>query len=416
MPPGVAAFLLRERAISTPLRLSNREARWLLLSAQGLATIPTGPLDLARIIEQLGFVQLDTIQVVTRAHHHILWSRNQHYREPMLDRFMAQDRGVFEHFTHDASVIPMAFYPMWRRQFERLEKKVRSWGWHRARGQGVSLASVKKRIQSEGPLSTRDFSSQPRGDREMWSRPPHKLILDYLWYAGDLTTSHRVNFTKFYDLAERVIPAEYRGLQIEDQDQVRWLCENALERLVLATAGDLQRFWDALDSAEAQSWIADSRDSLIPVEVIDADRSCRTVFAAPDLEQRLVTLAPPTSRLRILNPFDPLLRDRKRLRQLFGFDYTVEMFVPAARRRCGYYVYPLLEGDRFVGRLEVKAERKQGQLQVKRLWSEPGVRWTSKRAQKLDAELKRLAQLVSVPEVRWICNRSPEIGEPPPAA
>ena len=108
-----------------PLQISNRDARRLWLSAQGLAPTPTGKLDLDALIKSLGFVQLDTIQVVSRAHHHILWSRNQNYREPMLNRHMAKHRRVFEHFTHDASVIPMDFYPMWQRQFRRLEEKVR---------------------------------------------------------------------------------------------------------------------------------------------------------------------------------------------------------------------------------------------------------------------------------------------------
>ena len=109
----------------------------------------------------------------------------------------------------------------------------------------------------------------------------------------------------------------------------------------------------------------------------------------------------PTARLRILNPFDPLIRDRKRLARLFGFEYTVEMFVPAAKRKWGYYVYPLLEGDRFVGRCETKADRKAGVLNVLNVWTEPGVVWTSARAAKFDAELVRLAKLAGTEKIRW---------------
>ena len=110
----------------------------------------------------------------------------------------------------------------------------------------------------------------------------------------------------------------------------------------------------------------------------------------------------PTLRLRILNPFDPVIRDRNRLSRLFGFDYRIEIFVPAAKRRWGYYVYPLLEGDRFVGRIEVKSDRVRGELSVIALWPEPGVKWTSARQAKLDAELGRLARFVGATDVVWL--------------
>ena len=109
----------------------------------------------------------------------------------------------------------------------------------------------------------------------------------------------------------------------------------------------------------------------------------------------------PTSRLRILNPFDPVARDRARLKRLFGFDYTVEMFVPAAKRKWGYYVYPLLEGDRFVGRIEVKADRKAGVLRVLKLWKEPKIKWTAARAEKLEAELARMLRFVGLEQLIW---------------
>ena len=117
---------------TSPLRIANRDARRLWLHAQGLGVAPTGKLDLLGSIERLGFVQLDTIRVVARAHDHILWSRNQHYREPMLNKLLAKKRAVFEHFTHDASVLPTTTYPLWRRQFARMEAKLRRYGWHKS--------------------------------------------------------------------------------------------------------------------------------------------------------------------------------------------------------------------------------------------------------------------------------------------
>ena len=373
------------------LKISNRDARRLWLSAQGLALSPVGALDLPRLIHELGFVQLDTIQVVARAHHHILWSRNQNYREPMLDVLMVEQRGVFEHFTHDASVIPMDFYPMWQRQFRRMGE----WARDRKNKDGMLSAadrqSILDRIREEGPLSTKAFDTKLAGPKKTWRRPPHKIALDDFWDAGVLATSHRQNFTKFYDLKERVIPKRYLSKAPSDEAQIDWLCRGALDRLAFGSEGDIRRFWDATDPAEVKNWVARQRD-LVRVQVEGADRSWVSALAPADIETRVAKTPAPTSRLRIVNPFDPAIRDRKRLQRLFGFEYTVEMFVPAAKRRWGYYVYPLLEGDRFVGRLELKADRKAGQLEVLNLWPEPEVQWTKARAAKLDAELARLAR------------------------
>ena len=380
------------------LEIRNRDARRLWLDAQGLSATPTGPLDLGAMIRGLGFVQLDSIRVVSRAHHHILWSRNQNYREPMLDRLMRKERGVFEHFTHDASVIPMEFYPNWRRQFRRLEQKVRGWEWHRGMLDEVGRAGIVERIRSEGPLSTKAFDTRIEGPREMWRRPPHKLALDYMWYAGELSTSHRENFTKFYDLTERVIPGHHREDEPDEAAQVDWLCRAALDRLAFGSEGDIQRFWDAADMAEVKAW-AGHQKHLVPVRIETADGNWITATGSEDIEYRLETAPSPTSRLRILNPFDPVIRDRARLQRLFGFDYRIEIFVPAAKRIWGYYVYPLLEGDRMVGRAEIKADRAAGTLTCEKVWPEPGVAWTGARDARFDSELARFARLAGVATV-----------------
>lgn len=383
------------------LRISNRDARRIWLHAQGLAETPTGPLNTLDIIKRLGFVQLDTIRVVARAHDHILWSRNQNYREPVLNRLLAKERTIFEHFTHDASVLPMAFYPLWRRQFRRLEAKVRSWAWHQPMLGPDTRSAIKERIAREGPLSTHAFESETPEKRAIWTRPPHKRALDYMWYAGELSTSHRENFTKFYDLSERVIPGDLLGDERADEDQIHWLCKGALDRLGFGSEGEIQRFWEAASSGEVKGWVRQHRTKLVEVEVETASRNWLPALALPDIDARMATVPAPTSRLRILNPFDPVVRDRTRLARLFGFDYRIEIFVPAAKRKWGYYVLPLLEGDRFVGRLEARADRKSGSLTVKNLWPEPGVRWSQQRQRKLDAELERLGRLIGIRDVTW---------------
>ncbi|MCW9042326.1 MAG: winged helix DNA-binding domain-containing protein [Pseudopelagicola sp.] len=381
------------------LKIDNRTARALWLTSHGLGQAPTGPLDSLDLIQRLGFVQLDTIQVISRAHHHILWSRNQTYREPLLDPLLRDRRQVFEHFTHDASVLPMAFLPMWQRQFRRKKAQVARSSWFGKHLDPELIAQVTRRITEEGPLSTHDFETKVKGEKAMWARPPHKMVLDYLWYSGDLATSHREGFTKYYDLAERVFP---RDLPVfSDAQQIDGLCRAALERIGFGTPGEIQRFWDACTAQEVKFWAEGAAAEVVEVEVQGADGRWTTALACADIEARIAALKEPTSRLRILNPFDPAIRDRARLSRLFGFDYTVEMFVPAAKRKWGYYVYPLLEGNRFVGRIEAKGDRVQGTLTLTNHWTETDRLRTEKRAAKLGAELTRLAKLAGLKQVVW---------------
>ncbi|HEY9037613.1 MAG TPA: crosslink repair DNA glycosylase YcaQ family protein [Roseovarius sp.] len=381
----------------TPV-LDNRTARHLWLQSNGLSRVETGAPDVMALIRQIGFLQIDTIRNVTRAHNHILWSRNPNYREGMLWPLLGQH--LFEHFTHDASLIPMQILPLWQRQFARLGARAARGEWYQSGLGQAEIAAIRARIVIEGPLSTHAFDTKA-SSREMWARPPHKKALDQMWYAGELATCRRENFVKFYDLGERVFPpGDQPGM--DNTAQMDALCDLALDRLGTASCGEVQRFWGAMDATEARGWMA--RRTPQQVRVTDADGQVRTVLAAPDLDARLAALTAPAGRLRILNPFDPAIRDRARLRRLFGFEYVNEMFVPAGRRRWGYYVYPLLEGDRFVGRIELKADRAQGWLRVSGFWPEPGTRWGAGRFARLEAELNRFARMVGIKATEW-CAR-----------
>ena len=186
-----------------------------------------------------------------------------------------------------------------------------------------------------------------------------------------------------------------------DSEQIDWLCSAALDRIGFGTLGEIRKFWDACEVSEVSDWAKRNAASLVPVEVEDATGKWSKAFAHANIEVRLANVTRPSSRLRILNPFDPMIRDRTRLNRLFGFEYTVEMFVPEAKRKWGYYVYPLLEGARFVGRLEAKAERDKDVLTVSRIWWEPKVRVTANRRAKLESELARFARLAGVKRVNW---------------
>ncbi|MEL0134499.1 MAG: crosslink repair DNA glycosylase YcaQ family protein [Rhodobiaceae bacterium] len=374
------------------LAISNRQARRLWLAANHLATPPTGPptgpANLPGLIRGLGFLQIDTVRNIVRAHDHILWSRMQHYREGMVWPLLRR-RELFEHFTHDASLIPMDVYPMWQRQFTRLGQRAANAAWYRSGLTDGDIRAIRERIATEGPLSTHAFESRPRG-AEMWARPPHKKALEQMWYAGELATSHRENFVKYYDLGENVFPAR-QGHDASMREQAEFLCDGAIERLWIANSGEIRRFWDAVTPGEVAEWAG--RRRLVPARIEGADGRWHACLAVPDIEQRLATITAGSRRLRIINPFDPAIRDRRRLLRLFGFAYRNEMFVPPAARRWGYYVYPLLEGDRFVGRIELKGDRRDGLMRVAGFWPEPGIRWSAARIDRLHAELRRFARL-----------------------
>jgi len=373
------------------IAIGNRELRRLWLAAHDLADVPSGPVDVMAIIRRLGFLQIDTVRNVVRAQDHILWSRNRNYRERMLWPLLRQRR-LFEHFTHDASLIPMEIYPLWQRQFRRLGDRAARAAWYRSGLSAAEIAALRARIAAEGPLSTHAFDSAVES-REMWARKPHKKALEQMWYAGDLATAERRSFVKYYDLGERIFPP-LAGDAPDDDAAGKALCDLAIDRMGIANAGEIRRFWDAVTVPEVTAWLRGS--DLVPVRVEGADGRWQDSWAAPDIETRLAGLPQMTSQLRIINPFDPAIRDRARLKRIFGFDYTNEMFVPAAKRRWGYYVYPLLEGDSFVGRIEAKGDRKAGILTVTGFWPEAGMRWGKGRADRLRVELDRFARLAGL--------------------
>lgn len=378
------------------LRLSNRDARRLWLDQNLIGTRLRDPLE---IIRALGFVQIDTIRNVARAQDHILWSRIPGYREERVWRLL-RARALFEHFTHDASLIPTEILPYWTRRFRVLGERTARSGWYHSGLGQAEIRAIHDRIAAEGPLSTHAFDTRHTGPKEMWARPPHKKALDQMWYAGTLATSHRKRFVKFYDLGGRVFPG---GIDhgLNEAAQVDGLHARAMGALGFATPSELCRFWAATTPAEVKRWSAGA--GLVPVEVETVGGGSYKALAAPDIETRLAAAPEPGSRVRLINPFDPMVRDRDRVERLFGFAYRNEMFVPKAQRVFGYYVYPLLEGLRFIGRIEIKADRGAGALAVTGYWPEPGLRPSKARAARLAAELDRFRRFAGLDRVVWTC-------------
>ncbi|AVO37797.1 winged helix-turn-helix domain-containing protein [Pukyongiella litopenaei] len=404
------------------VQLDNPAARRLFLHRHALAEPPAGPGrgdDLAALIHRLGFVQLDSINTVGRAHDMILRARRPAFRPAHLGRLYERDRALFEHWTHDAAMIPIAFYPQWRLRFARdaemLKARWRNW---RRDGFEDRFAAVLAHIRDHGPVSSSEVGTdEKKGSGGWWDWHPSKTALEYLWRSGALAVVGRSGFQKRYDLSERVIDsAMLTGPGPEPQECVNWLCGAALDRLGFATPGEIAAFWDTATPAEARDWCHRqlAKDALIDARIACADGRVRRVFARPDIADQATAAPEPTGRLRVLSPFDPALRDRARAERLFGFHYRIEVFVPAAKRKYGYYVFPLLEGDRLVGRIDMKARRDGARLQVRALWPEPGIRWGRGRAARLEAELDRVARFAGLETVGfddgWLRDPIPAAG------
>lgn len=392
------------------LRLSNRDARALFLETHGLTRSRGGKLGeegLAGLIHDLGFVQLDTINTVARAHDMILFSRAQNFDRGTLAA-LHESGEVFEHWTHDASIIPMEFYPYWQDRFKRARSALDSPGWQKRLGDNPKkvLKMVRKRIEQDGPCMSREFAEGPKGNGGWWGWSPTKTALEYLWRTGELAVLKREGFQKVYDLSERVIPQDLHGERPSKSAILDFKCRNALTRLGFGTATEIAHFWASVKKADVDRWAKPLLGKELIEVMIEGAKGepDRKALAFADIEDRLADAANPSKSVRFLSPFDPLIRDRKRLKHLFGFDYTVEIFVPEAKRAYGYYVLPILEGDRIIGRADLKAERKAGVLDMKGLWLERGVRLTGAREAAIGRDLSRLARFCGVETVDADCT------------
>jgi uncharacterized protein YcaQ len=267
------------------------------------------------------------------------------------------------------------------------------------------LERAVARIERDGPLRPRDLGGRRVrfADAAFGGQSLAKLTLERAWRTGELAVSGRIGREKVYDLARRVIPEEHFRKQVGRACYRDQACRESLLRLGAATPAEIARFYDAVSKETAADWC---RRRLgrgvveVRVESAEGERG-PTLYALERIVESIRAMPRASRRLRLLNPFDPLIHDRRRVRRIFGFDYKVEIWVPPAKRTYGYYVLPVLEGLRFTGRVDAKADRKRGVLDVLGLWWEPGVRKTKRRRAALERELERLAVFAGTSRVAF---------------
>ena len=395
--------------------IPNKDVRRALLSLNGLAPaakadglpVPKGPEPerTRGVVRRLGFVQVDSVSAVERAQNHILFTRNPRYRPEGLRHLLEHDRALFENWTHDAAILPIENYPYWKHFFGRQQRYEVHAGYRRyfAAVTPVDSQRILRRVKAEGPLGPRDFERT----KVSWGDPSRrptiaKLGFELLWRIGKLAVTRRESYQKIYDLSERVIPEEHYRAKVSKREYVEWACRGALERLGFATPTEIAHFYDAVSTRDAGSWCERARKrDLLDVRIEHEDGSTGKAFALAALIDALPKLPAAPRALRLLNPFDPLVRDRRRSKRVFGFDYTIEIWVPPKKRQYGYYVLPILEGDAFTGRVDLKVERKDDRLNVLGLWWERGVKPTRSRIEQLEGEIEKLARFTGVSQIAF---------------
>ena len=376
--------------------VSLADARRLALRGQlldGASALPTGKEGVAQAIERLGYVQIDTIAVVNRAHHHTLWTRRPDYNPEMLHDLQAVDRRVFEYWAHAIAYLPISDYRYHVPQMNRIREHGTAWMRNWRSEHGDVIDEVLARIRAEGPLTSKDFVPPPGTKRgTWWDWKPAKRALELLFWQGDLMIAERRNFQKVYDLTERILPADVDATPPTDEACGRFQVRRALQSLGLAPDREILKFIKVADRPLVRQALADLTEAgeVVPVDV-EGGGPAPCYALAEKLEALALSEEAIEPRVSILSPFDGLIIQRERTKWLFEFEYTLECYLPEEKRKYGYFVLPILFGDRLVGRLDPKADRKTGTLIVRKLWLEPWFEATDEFLSRLGVSLARFA-------------------------
>lgn len=358
--------------------LSAAAARRIALAAQGLGVPrPSGPVTarhIRKVIDTMGLLQLDSVNVLIRSHYLPVFARLGHYPREVLDRLTGHTSGPLqreyvEYWAHEASLIPLGTHPLLRWRMARAQDE--AWGniQRIAREQPHLMDDVRRMVTERGPIRSSELGleRQPKQPGQMWNWHDGKVALEYLFWAGEIGAARRINFERQYDLIERVLPADvYSRPTPSREDAQRELVRTAARAYGVATEPDLGDYF-RLPRADSKRRVAELVEAgeLIAVSVKGWDAPAY-LWPAARRPRRIQARA-------LLSPFDPLIWFRDRARRLFGFHYRIEIYTPAAQRVHGYYVLPFLLGETLVGRVDLKADRQAGVLRVQSAWGEPDV-------------------------------------------
>tara|TARA_B100000749_G_scaffold280897_1_gene280746 strand:+ start:22860 stop:23948 length:1089 start_codon:yes stop_codon:yes gene_type:complete len=318
-----------------------------------------------RVIRHLGYVQIDTISVVERAHHHVFWVRNNEYQPIELDR-LVEKRKVFEYWSHAASYLPMQDYKYSLIRKSEFASRTSAWFPRDAK----MMREILKRIEIDGPLKSSDFKQDSgRKGSGWWDWKPAKKALERLFLEGQLEVSKREGFHKVYDLPERVLPVSTDLSTPTQQEYLRYLIRRTLGSHGIASATEIgylqkKKIKDQIQTELEEMVLAGEVVKIKVTDLMD-DYFCypKTLNVKPRIG----------SKIKIISPFDNFSIQRSKLQNLFNFDYQIECYVPEQKRKFGYFCLPIFKGAQALGRVDCKAHRKEKEFEIKSLHYEKGV-------------------------------------------
>ncbi len=385
----------------TELNLTLAAARALHLAAQGLLQPrrrKTLKADLLEAIRAMGVLQIDTIHVVARSPYLVLWSRLGDYPQPWLEELLAEG-ALFEYWAHEACFVPIEDYRLLRHRM--VDPSAMGWkysaSWMKERRADVDR--VLQHIRSNGPVRSADFERTDGKGGGWWGWKPEKRSLEVLFTAGELMIARRHNFQRVYDLAERVLPGWDDSLMPGMDETRRELALKSVRALGLARSAWVADYYRSKPPRQDLEALAD--EGLLLRARVDGWKD--TVYIhheLADLAQAAANGGLSPTLTTILSPFDPVVWDRRRAVDLFGFDYRLECYTPAEKRRYGYFTLPILRRGALVGRIDAKAHRRGGIFELKNLALEPGVRVSDRFVRDVAGALQRLANWHACPRVQ----------------
>ena len=370
--------------MSKPDDISIAEARKLALVCQQLPTsaFGRGRRGVQEAIEHLGYVQIDTISVVERSHHLTLWNRVPHYRRNALDRLI-KDRLILEYWSHAAAYLPMSDFRYTLPRMHAIANGQRHWYERNPK----LMTEILAQVRSEGPLQAKDIEAHRGNAGGMWEWGPVKQALEMLFMEGKLLVTRRDSFQKVFDLAERVVPDGTNVSEPTKNEYAHWLIDRHLAAHGLGRHAEFSYLRRGMGPA-VKAALAEKIEAgdVVPLRI----RRNGAMFYANKGYESLLARRLTRNRVRFLSPFDNLIIQRKRVEQLFDFDYQLECYVPEEKRRYGYFCLPVLWRGRLVARMDAKADRKHRVFRVHSLVTEPVIRDIEEFARQAGTELRRL--------------------------
>lgn len=348
--------------------LSPEKVKLLALHSQGLLqpVFGRGRKAVLAAIEHLGYVQIDTLAVVARAHHHTLWTRVPGYDEKFLNGLLEKDKRIFEYWSHAASYLPMSDY-----RFSLPRKKAYAEGKSHWFAQDKKLNNyVFDRIRAEGPLQSKDFEYRRSGPGNWYEWKPAKRALEQLFMEGKLMVAQRRGFQKVYDLAERVLPADVNTVMPTEKEYAEYLVRKAVQSNGIVDEKEIAYIRKGLGPAVNRALKHLLKEGALTETPVEGLGSALFVTSAEQLAS--VENIRLRRQVQLLSPFDNAVIQRRRISRFFDFDYQIECYVPEPKRRFGYFCLPVLYGDSFAGRFDPKADRAAKVFYIKQMHFEKG--------------------------------------------